>query len=365
MMSKICLNMIVKNEAHVIARCLDSVRPFIDSWVIVDTGSTDGTQDLIRALLADIPGELHERPWKDFGHNRSEALQLAKAHGDYLFVIDADEVLVLPDNYTRPLLDGDAYALQVNYGELSYARVCAIASKLPWRWVGVLHEYLDCGHAVNSPVIEGPSVHVHSDGARSQQDFTIKYASDAKVLETALRDEPGNARYRFYLAQSYRDSAQPELALRSYEQRAAMGGWIEEVWYSLYSAALLSEQLQRPTSEVIERYLLAYEARPQRAGETLGQLARYCRELNRYPSALMFAARALTCPTPDDRLFVDLSWYRWRTRDEYAIASYWTGDYETCRRECLTLLDSADLPKEQASRVQANLEFAERKIASR
>ena len=58
----LCLNMIVKNESHVIRRCLDSVRPFIDSWVIVDTGSTDGTEDIIREHLKDIPGQLHERP---------------------------------------------------------------------------------------------------------------------------------------------------------------------------------------------------------------------------------------------------------------------------------------------------------------
>ncbi|MGW8788902.1 glycosyltransferase, partial [Heyndrickxia sporothermodurans] len=42
----ICLSMIVKNEASVIRRCLDSVRPLIDTWVIIDTGSTDGTQDI-------------------------------------------------------------------------------------------------------------------------------------------------------------------------------------------------------------------------------------------------------------------------------------------------------------------------------
>ena len=65
--------MIVKNEAHVIRRCLDSVRPLIDRWVIVDTGSTDGTQALIRELMADVPGELHERPWVDFSTNRNQA----------------------------------------------------------------------------------------------------------------------------------------------------------------------------------------------------------------------------------------------------------------------------------------------------
>ena len=40
MPTSLCLNMIVKNEAHVIRRCLDSVRPFVSHWVIVDTGST-------------------------------------------------------------------------------------------------------------------------------------------------------------------------------------------------------------------------------------------------------------------------------------------------------------------------------------
>ena len=109
----ICLNMIVKNEAAVIRRCLDSVRPIIDYWVIVDTGSTDGTQDIIREHLRDLPGELHERPWRDFAHNRSEALELARGKGDYTLIIDADDTLeiapgtALPDAERQLLHDRD------------------------------------------------------------------------------------------------------------------------------------------------------------------------------------------------------------------------------------------------------------------
>src|SRR3990167_6567765 len=74
--SNVCLNMIVKNEAHVIERCLESVLPLIDSWVILDTGSTDGTQDVIRNFFAQrgIPGELFESPWVNFAHNRNQGL---------------------------------------------------------------------------------------------------------------------------------------------------------------------------------------------------------------------------------------------------------------------------------------------------
>jgi hypothetical protein len=66
----ICLNMIVRNEAH-LKETLDSVAPCISSWVIVSTGCDGKTQDLIRNHIAalGIPGELHERRLSDFRDN--------------------------------------------------------------------------------------------------------------------------------------------------------------------------------------------------------------------------------------------------------------------------------------------------------
>lgn len=356
-MSTICLCMIVKNEAHIIRRCLDSVRPFIDHWVIVDTGSTDGTQDLVREQLRDLPGELFERPWKNFGHNRSEALELARNRADHLFVIDADEVLQLPPDYRRPPLQADAYTLGVHFGGVDYGRVCLLRAQLPWRYVGVLHEYPDCGQSVDRPLLPGPTVQVYTDGGRSQIDSVTKYARDAQVLETALRDEPGNARYVFYLAQSYRDSDQPEKALAAYERRAAMGDWIEETWYSLYSAARLAEALGHGAAEVTDRYLQAYQCRPQRA-EALSALARYQRLRGQYALGRLFAERAMNTPMTDDILFVDRADYLWRAADEYAVSSYWTGDHEDSRRVCEQLLASPHLPASERPRVEANHRFA-------
>ena len=51
---KICLNMIVKNESKIITRLLDSLLKIIDHYVIVDTGSTDNTIEVISNYFKDI-----------------------------------------------------------------------------------------------------------------------------------------------------------------------------------------------------------------------------------------------------------------------------------------------------------------------
>jgi len=69
--------MIARNEAHVLRRCLDSVLPLLDYVLLVDTGSEDGTQSLVREYLNEknIPGDVIDEPWQDFASNRSFALQ--------------------------------------------------------------------------------------------------------------------------------------------------------------------------------------------------------------------------------------------------------------------------------------------------
>ena len=73
----VCLAMIVKNESAVIARCLESAIDHIDSWVIVDTGSADDTCQQVEEILGGLPGRLEHREFVDFGHNRTELMELA------------------------------------------------------------------------------------------------------------------------------------------------------------------------------------------------------------------------------------------------------------------------------------------------
>lgn len=363
--ARIGLCMIVRDESHVIERCLRTVRGWIDHWTIVDTGSTDDTRARIVRALEGIPGTLHDRVWRDFGHNRSEALALARPHADYSFVIDADETLEVPHGFAWPALSADQYRLLHANGSNRYWRTSLVANRLPWRYVGVLHEYVDAPGAGPALNLAGPVVWGYFDGGRSVGLSTIeKYARDARTLEAALVEEPDNARYQFYLAQSYRDSGQIGRAIEAYLKRAAMGGWEEEVWYALHQIATLQVQAGAPADVVVASYLRAHEARPVRA-EALCDLARYLRLHGRHALAHVFAARARDIPRPSDILFLADDVYAWRALDEYAVASYWVGDHAASADACRRLLASPDTPDDQRRRIADNLRYAVERLGPR
>jgi glycosyltransferase involved in cell wall biosynthesis len=352
----VCLNMIVKNEAKVIRRCLDSVRPFIHHWVIVDTGSTDGTQAIIREHFSDVAGELHERPWKNFGYNRSEALVLARDKADYILVIDADEELIATPGFVMPS-GADTYMVLYSFADspVTWHRATFVKASLPWRYEGVLHEYLECGHPPDRQILEGIRISSHTDGARNVNP-TTKYTRDAQILEQGLRDEPENKRYVFYLAQSYRDAQNLDKAIENYARRAAMGGWEEEVYYSLLQVAVLKLRAKHQPASVVDAFLRAYQYRPSRA-ESLVELAGYYRSTNEWALAELFARVAVSISRPTDILFVDTSSYDWRALDELAIATYYTKKFEESALLNRRLLSEGKLPKEQRPRIEQNLAF--------
>jgi glycosyltransferase involved in cell wall biosynthesis len=354
----LCLNMIVKDEAPVIARCLASVRPIIDYWVIVDTGSTDGTQDAIRTLMADLPGELHERHWRDFAHNRTEALELAQPHGEYVLIIDADDVLEFEPQFKMPALQADSYMLRIADTSISYDRTQIVRAALPWRWRGVLHEFLTCDDARSSGLLEGLRLRRNHDGARRRDPQT--YRRDTEILYAALQTESDpfmQSRYQFYLAQSYSDCGEKEKALRAYLKRAKLGFWVEEVFMSLYSAAKLQEALGYPNEEVLTAYTKAAAACPTRA-EALHNAARFCREKGLYERGYEFATKGLAIAYPTDALFVHDWVYQYGLLDELAVCAYWTERYAACVSACDRLLNEGKLPADMRDRVLKNRNFA-------
>lgn len=353
--------MIVKDEAAVIERGLARLKPFIDYWVIVDTGSTDGTQDIIRRFMADLPGELHQRPWLNFGHNRSEALTLARGKGDYLLLMDADNLFHAPPGWTWPALTAPAYYLNLVLGSIHYRQCLLVSNALPWRWVGVLHEYLTTDAPHHIEPLNGPWVEARREGARSRDPDTFR--KDAATLDAALKSEPDNTRYAFYLAQSWRDAGELEKARQAYLKRAQMGGWAEECWYALYQVGVLSARLQASPTEVQNAYLAAYQYRPTRA-EPLVALARWHNQRREWAMGQLYARAAMGLKIPADILFMDEGAYRWGAMDEAAIAAYWLGDHLTSFALSMHLLDNDLLPEPQRPRVETNRDYAAPAVAA-
>lgn len=348
----VCLSMIVKDEAPVIRRCLDSLRELIDCWVIVDTGSTDGTQEIVREHLQGIPGELIERPWVDFGHNRSEALVYARGRADRVLILDADEVLVFDEVFELPVLTHDAYHFEIVTGPVTYLKTQLIDNRLEWRFRGVLHEHLHCDRPTTDAVLPGVRTLRFPDGARARDPST--YRRDALILERALLEEPENPRTVFYLAQSYRDAGENELAIRHYRRRAGMRGWDEEVWYSLYQVAEIRRRTEASWPQVMEDYLAAYRVKPERA-EPLFKIAAHYQSQQDWPVAHLFLRRAMEIPTPPpSALFVERPVYDHQLPIEYAVASYYVGDHAAAIDAYNRLLCDPDLPGEAVERVIEN-----------
>lgn len=348
----VCLTMIVRDEAHIIREALDAAAERIDRWVIVDTGSTDDTIAVIEQRMAEhgIPGEIHRRPWRDFGTNRTEALRLADGQADYLWVLDADDTV--EGDLDLSGLTADSYLLRYRVGS-SFWRRQIFRSGLPWRYEGVLHEYPVCDAPASEQRLEGNYVvHGRKLGARSAN--PRKYLDDAALLRRVLERDPDDLRSWFYLGQSLADGGDDAGALEAYTRRAELGGWDEERCLALVRRADLLLRLDRPWAEALESLLEAYEARPTRA-EPLLRIARHYREQGKFQLGYAFARRAAAMPYPTgDNLFVDAGAYAWAARDEQAVCASYVGRPEEAVDLGTALLASSALPESQRERVATN-----------
>ncbi len=371
-MSFIGLCMIVKDEAALILRCLQSVEPLLDYVLICDTGSTDGTQTLIKDWLDNnhMPGAVVEETWQDFAHNRSSALAHLRTIEwiDYALMIDADDQLVFdegfdPETFKSSLQHG-LYDVAVVLGRLHYPRAQLLSNRLEFRYRGVIHEYVEgplgeiTGNATGFHIVAGV------EGCRSRN--PDKYRDDAALLAKAYADERDpfvRARYAFYVAQSWKDAGEREAALSWYLHRAEMpAGVHQEIFVSRYRAAELKEQLGCPSQEVIGSYLWAYEADPNRA-EALHGAVRYCHWHGLHHQGYLLGKHGLTLSEPANRLFAEPWIYQYGMFDDFAIAACGSGHYQDCVDICTQLLAEGRVPEHEVPRITANRQFAERALS--
>lgn len=366
--TKLCLTMIVKNEGKIIERCLDSVKDVVDCISICDTGSTDDTVQIIENYLEknNIPGKVHHYEWKNFGHNRSLSVKAAQEwlrqegyslEDTYLLLIDADMLLEVGPNFNKDSLKADSYQCSQKNCWICYSNVRLIRASLPWKCVGVTHEYWACDQPLREDKLETLSIDDRNDGGCKSD----KFERDIRLLTQGLKDEPDNERYMFYLASSYKALKQYDEAIKWYTNRIAKGGWKEEVWYSKYMIGLCYQDMGL-WDKALEYYLQAYQYDPQRA-ETLQEISKHYRSQGENQLAYLFAKQGRQIPYPKNHLlFISYPVYDYLFDEDLSIAAYYTPYKEEGFAATNRLILKKDIPESVKKQAYQNVLYYVEKL---
>jgi glycosyltransferase involved in cell wall biosynthesis len=405
---KICLCMIVKNESKIIERCLNSAKPILDFVSICDTGSNDGTPEIINNWCKEnnIPGTVHFAAFKNFGFNRTLAISMAQEsyhEADYILLLDADMILEVEHPFNKYELDKDQYLTPQYLGQIKFWLTRLLKASLPWKSVGVTHEYWDIDRSKLNEVahsrydtkgkLDNLVIIDQQDGGSR----TDKFERDKRLLLEGIQDPLTSPdlkiRYMFYLGQTYLCLNEYEESIYWYKKRVEAGSWAEEVFYSLLNIGLLYEILSHQASDrrnnllnetnrnsevadptMIETLILeeeqffglattylqnAWEYRTCRA-EPLYHLAKMYRLKSKHNIGLMYALQGSEIPFPkDDILFVDYHVYDYLFDFEISICANYISSKLDIGRAAQKRLESKieQLPPNIANAVKRNSNF--------
>ncbi len=354
----ICLCMIVKNEASIIERCLNSVKDLIDTWCIVDTGSTDDTMYLIKSTLGHIPGKLVSEPWVNFGHNRTQAYQYAKEMGDWVLFLDADHLIE-----DKGFLDKDLdqtythYNLDQSSNSLTYENIRLLNTKKDWKCIGVTHEYWDVKDS-HGKKLESLAITDLEDGGSKGN----KFERDLKLLRKGLKEDPQNTRYKFYLAQTHKDLGHFKKAYNWYDICLNESKWDEEVWYCEYMKAYCLVMANMPIAEIEAQVMKAWLLRPWRT-EPVYMLSKLFKGKN-WKKCYHLLKLCSTVDYPqNDILFIEHQLYKGLVQDELSIAAYWINN----KQESLLLMEyllSTEYGESIRERLHKNIQLVNESIIS-
>lgn len=388
-MSKLALNFICKNESHVIGKMLNSAKDIIDLIVVNDTGSTDGTQDIIKKFGEEnnIPTYVFERQFDNFENSRNHAMEKLreivenemgwdpnKVHG---FWFDCDETLVIDKSkFRKSQFTKDLYMINTYIGQMKYTRNTFFRVSKPFRWYGPVHEFIVCDDkSITSGLAEGIHVDVKMEGASWQGDIAEKYKNHAFELERYIDKDRKDPRWIFYTAQSYHDSASMKdnkeeneerlrRALKYYRERTSRpDGYAEEIYYSQYRIGTIMRLLEEPWSLTHQECLKAYAMDPLR-GESIKTIIDYYLQVGEWHLAYLYTKFAKVNfhgknPYPKRLLFVDEALYVWKFAEAHAAASFYTGRMDEAKanyQEILNLMKThphcftpADIQKVEAN----------------
>ena len=338
----ICLNMIVKNESKIIERMLNSIYPFVDSFCICDTGSTDNTVELIHkfAQEKEITNYIvYTEPFRDFEYSRTHALHKClelPTLPTYILLIDADMVLQFGkkidlDSLKKGLCEQnpppDVYFINQGndafyYKNARMLRAALLLEEKKPKYTGVTHEYLDIpGSRLYVDILKDILFILDIGDGGAKQD---KFTRDINLLKNGLLFEPNNTRYMYYLANSYKDVGDWENAKNMYEKCIKSNGWVEERWQCHYQLGKGYMAKGNP-AQAVNHWLLGYELLPKRL-ENIYELIKYYRESSKNVLAYTFYNIAINTESikkPPVFLFLENDVYDYKIDYEFSVFGYY------------------------------------------
>lgn len=355
---KLVLTQIVKNEAHVIERMLNSIKTIADGICIVDTGSTDNTIEIINnwGKNNNIETYVFEKAFDNFENCRNESFKKAREiflskndeHTYYNFWLDADETIEILPSFNKEKIDKDLYMFNTFIGQMKYTRNELCRMDKPFRFYGPVHEYIVCDDKnITSGLMEGINVRVKMDGGSWQSNIPSKYLSHAHVLEKYINENRQDPRWIFYTAQSYHDSAcfpdnkeeneeRLRRSMKYYKERISRAdGYPEETFYSQFRVGTIMRALEEPWHLTMNELLKAYSADPLRA-EPIKAIIDYYLSVGEWNNAYIFSKFAKVNfhdknPYPTRLLFVDESLYLWKILEVHSACCFYTNRKEEAK----------------------------------
>ena len=323
----LCLNMIVKNESRIIKRLFDSVISIIDSYCICDTGSTDNTIEIIDEYFKEKgkPGKIVQEPFKNFCHNRNFSLQSCIGLSDYVLLLDADMILEVK-NFDKSILNtSQSFNILQGNESFYYQNLRIIKNNGLYKYVGVTHEYIDVPDNNTILCIDKNLLFIRDIGDGGSK--SDKFERDVSLLLNGIKDEPNNARYHFYLANSYHDSGKYTEAIDYYKKRIDFGGWREEVWYSYFRIGLCYQHIGN-FGEALKYWLEGYNYYPDRL-EAIYEIIKHYRYISKHKLCMIFYKIAKDILNQnlnrDNYLFLHNDVYQYKIDLEYTIFSAYLG----------------------------------------
>lgn len=336
----------IKNEAESIRATLQPLADGgIKHYIILDTGSSDGTQELVRKFFKDNNiehGHLFEKPFVDFATSRNHALEFCEQlfpNAEFMLMLDADwylqnvEGLLKFCEKNKRITPWRGYFINLHVQgtpqEFCVPRL--ITGKRGVRFIGAVHEYFNTGSNEKVPL---DIYFIYAPSEKGKRSSAERWKRDCKLLLKSHQEDPSNPRTIFYLAQSYACLNDWSNALKYYDLRTKYNeGCPEEKYLSWYYAGLMVLKLAE-FSPVYKwpaalGYLIGASAlRPHRA-EPLVHIARqYCLE-NNMQLAYMFARSAITLPYPTEDIgFIEKDVYDFARYDVLGACALYIPDYE-------------------------------------